>query len=93
MDNPKLKGMMAEMERQIELYFYRTPVDFTFIPKIEAFLRQWEENFAPYMRIKFNYSLDGQHLDIHATIPELNKYVIDFRRRSLFVPINFNPKF
>jgi hypothetical protein len=89
MENPILKSMMAEMERQIEQYFYRSPVDRTFVPKLEAFLKQWEDNFAPYMLIKFRYHIDGQHLDIQATIPELRKFVIDLRdrRRIWAVPL------
>jgi hypothetical protein len=84
MENPILKSMMAEMERQIEQYFYRSPVDRTFVPKLEAFLKQWEENFAPYILVKFDYaiSFDGQHLDISATIPEPARYVINFIHRN-----------
>jgi len=90
--NKILKDLMAQMEREIEQYFYRAPIDRTFIPKLEAFLRQWEENFAPYCVIKFNYRMDGQHLDIHATIPTLPKYVIDLTRRRGFINSPFGRK-
>jgi hypothetical protein len=82
--NSILKNMMAAMERDLQL-FYRAPMDRSFRPKLEDFLRHWEENFAPYITVKFDYLIDGQHLDIHATIPQLPKFVIDMRKRSLSV--------
>ena len=85
-----LKKMMALMERELEEYFYRVPIDRTFRPKLDAFLRQWEKNFAPYSLIKFDYRIDGQHLDINATIPQLSKFIIDLKRRypPLYAPPN-----
>lgn len=80
-----LDTLKREMDYELETYFHHAPMDRTFRPKLDFFLRQWEEKFAPYVILKFDYRIDGQHLDINATIPQLPKFVIDMRRRGLTV--------
>jgi len=78
------------LQKQMEFElrdFYRDPIDRNFQPKLEAFLRKWEENFAPFVLLKFTYRIDGNHLDILASIPDyapgFTRFIIDFRWRRI----------
>lgn len=79
-----LQGLQKQMEYELR-DFYRAPVDGKIRADLDAFLRKWEGNFAPYVTIKFTYRIDGPNLDITATIPEPPKFIVDIRRRGLSV--------
>jgi hypothetical protein len=78
------------MESEL-VQFYRAAIDRTFRPRLDAFLKKWEENFAPYVNLKFTYRINGQHLDISATIPEPARYVINFIHRNYRRRIELDP--
>lgn len=79
---------LVALQKQMEFElrdFYRLPINKILGPQLDAFLRRWEDNFSPYVTLKFTYKLDGQVLDITATIPEFTKYIIDLRKRGLSI--------
>jgi len=86
-----LNDLKREMEIQLE-EFYRVPIDNFIRPRLDAFLKQWEENFSPYVQLKFTYRIEGQRLDITATMPELSKYMIDIRKRYRPLVAHDHPK-
>jgi len=77
-----LDWLRQQMERELEDFRRYTPLDFTFEPRLKSFLAKWERNFAPYVQLEFTYRLEGYELDIHASIPQPAKFIVDITRRS-----------
>ena len=77
-----LDELRWQMERELEDFRRYTPMDFTFEPRLKSFLAKWENNFAPYVQLEFSYRLEGRELDIHASIPQPARFIVDMTRRS-----------
>ncbi len=77
-----LDKLRWQMENELEDFRRFTPMDAAFEPRLKAFLSKWEERFAPYVQLEFSYRLDGRELDIHASIPQPPRFIVDMTRRS-----------